>query len=89
MLVKFSLTTIRRVFEFVAFAFLENAFNLCIVTHATVPHSNLQVEVLKICFPRDERGGENYDFLYQNSIRKYEDDFEHWFIYILFDLEFF
>ena len=32
---------------------------------------------LKICFPQDERGGENFDLLYQNSIRKYEDDLEH------------
>ena len=29
---------------------------------------------------------ENYDLLYQNSIRKYEDDFEHLVIYILYDL---
>ena len=34
-------------------------------------------DFLKFCFPQDERGGENYDFLYQNSIRKYEDDLEH------------
>ena len=32
---------------------------------------------LKICFPQDERGEGNYDLLYQNSIRKYEDDLEH------------
>ena len=32
---------------------------------------------LKICFPHDERGEENYDLLYQNSVRKYEDDLEH------------
>ena len=44
---------------------------------------------LKICFPQDEKGGENYDLLYQNSIRKYEDDLEHLFIYILYDLYFF
>ena len=60
-----------------AFAFLEKALNLFIFTRATVPHSNLHVEFLKICFPQDERGGENYDLLYQSSIRKYEDDLEH------------
>ena len=33
----------------------------------------------KICFPQQqaERGGRNYDLLYQNSVRKYEDDYEH------------
>ena len=30
-----------------------------------------------------ERGGESYALLYQNSIRKYEDELEHWVIYIL------
>ena len=49
----------------------------------------LELEVsqhLKICFPQDEGGGENYDLLYQNSIRKYKDDLEHYFIYIFHDL---
>ena len=27
--------------------------------------------------PTAERGGGNYDFLYQNLVRKYEDDLEH------------
>ena len=32
----------------------------------------------KICFPPTaEKGGRNYDLLYQNSVRKYEDDLEH------------
>ena len=32
----------------------------------------------KICFPQQQEGvGKTYDFLYQNSIRKYEDDLEH------------
>ena len=31
----------------------------------------------RICFTQDETGGGNYDLLYQNSIRKYEDDLEH------------
>ena len=26
------------------------------------------MQFLKICFPQHQRGGENYDFLYQNSI---------------------
>ena len=34
-------------------------------------------DFLKICFLQDEGGGENYDLLYQNSIRKYKDDLEH------------
>ena len=29
---------------------------------------------LKIGFPQDKMSGESYDFLYQNSIRKYGDD---------------
>ena len=52
-----------------------NALNLCSFTHASVLHSKLQVEyILKICCPQDRRGGGRYDLLYQNSIRKYEDD---------------
>ena len=43
--------------------FLENALNLCIFTHAPVPNSKFQVEVLEM-FPQDERGGGNYDLLY-------------------------
>ena len=35
-------------------------------------------DFLKICFLQDEEGGENYDLLYQNSIRKYKDDLEHY-----------
>ena len=53
------------------FAFLENALNLGIFTHAPVPHSKLQAEVFENLFPpKGERGGENYDLLYQSSIRK-------------------
>ena len=37
---------------------------------------NSRQDTLKICFPQDEGGGEIYDLLYQNSIRKYEDDLE-------------
>ena len=50
------------------------------------PTQNARQNFLKICFPQDEMGGGNYNFLYQNSIRKYEDDLEHEFIYILYDL---
>ena len=41
-----------------------------------------------LSFPQVQitKGGGNYDLLYQNSTRKYEDDLEHWFIYILYDL---
>ena len=31
----------------------------------------------KICFPQQQKGEGNYDLLYQNSVKKYEDDFEH------------
>ena len=54
--------------------FLENAWNLCIFTQFYFPPS------------QDERHGEKCDLLYQNSIRKYEDDLEHQVIYILYDL---
>ena len=60
------------------FTFLEKALNLCIFTHVQVgPHSKLGRNFLKIFFLQGERGRENYDLLYQNSIRKYEDDLEH------------
>ena len=36
-----------------------------------------------------ERGGGKYDLLYQNSVRKYEDDLEHYVSHILYDLQFF
>ena len=57
---------------------MENALNLDIFTHAPVPHSKLQAEFFEIFFLwTAERGEENYDLLYQNSIRKYEDNLEH------------
>ena len=52
------------------FTFIKNALN-------QFPTENSGQNILKICFPQAERGGENYDLLYQNSIRKYEDDLEH------------
>ena len=49
-----------------------------IFTHAPVPRSELQAGFFENLFPpTTERGGENYDLLYQNSIRKCEDDMEH------------
>ena len=66
-----------------AFTFVENALNLFIFTHASVPtqvsaqFSVPRQNVLKICFPQAKRSAENDDSLYQNLIRKYEDDLEH------------
>ena len=75
MLVEFSVTCI---FQSMVSTFPENALNLCIFTDAAVPHSKLRVELFKNLFPpRQKRGGENYDLLYQNLIKKYEDDLEH------------
>ena len=54
------------------FTFQENALNLFIFTHGPVSHSKLQVQFFK-----DKRCGRNYDLLYYNAIRKYEDDLEH------------
>ena len=60
------------------FTFLENTLNLVILTHDPVPHSKLLAEFFENLFPpTSERDGENYDLLYQNSLRKYEDDLEH------------
>ena len=65
-------------FQFVVSTFLENALNLGILTHAPVPHSKLQVEFFENMFPSTtEKAEGNQDLLYQNSIRKYEDDLEH------------
>ena len=40
------------------------------------PSPPLKKVFLRICFLQDESGGGNYDLLYQNSIRKYEDYLE-------------
>ena len=65
-------------FKFIVFTFLENALNIGIFIHASVPHTKLQAEFFENLFPPTaERGGENYDLLYQNSIRKHGDDSEH------------
>ena len=69
----------RKIFQFTAFAFLENALNLCIFTHATVPPLKTLGRIFgKSVSPKNEGvyiG--SYDLLYQNSIGKYEDDLEH------------
>ena len=60
------------------FTFLENASNLGIFTHVPVSHSELQAKLFENLFPPTaERDGENYDLLYQTSIKKYEDDLEN------------
>ena len=60
------------------FTFLENALNLSIFTHVPVLHSKLQANFFEILFsPTAERGGENYDFLCQDLIIKYEDNLEN------------
>ena len=40
-------------------------------------HSPSQHSFENLFLPTAERGGGNYDFLYQNSVRKYEDDLKH------------
>ena len=48
------------IFQFMVFTFPEDALNLCIFTHVSVPHSKLQVELFENLFPQEERGGGNY-----------------------------
>ena len=43
-------------FKFVVFTFLENALNLCIFTHAPVPHSKLQAEIFENLFTPSKKG---------------------------------
>ena len=45
-------------------------------SRSSSPTQNSGQNFLKICFAQEESGGENYDLLYQNSMRKYEDDLE-------------
>ena len=42
-----------------------------------ITHSPRQHCFKNLSPPAAERGGGNYDLLYQNSVRKYEDDLEH------------
>ena len=60
------------------FKLLENVLNIGIFTHALVPHSKLLANFFEnLLPPTAERGREIYDLLYQNSIRKYENELEH------------
>ena len=54
------------------------SMNLCLFTHAPVSHSKLMVEFFENLFPQRQKGwaGGSHDLLYENSIRKYEDDLE-------------
>ena len=40
-------------------------------------HSPKQHSVKNLFPPTAEKGGGNYDLLYQNSVRKYQDDLKH------------
>ena len=60
-------------FKFMVFRFLENALDICIFTHAS-SSLKLQAGFLENLFHQDERS-ENHDLLYENLIKKYEDDF--------------
>ena len=51
-----------------------------------LPHS-IRSKILFL--PTAERGGGNYELLYQNSVRKYEDNLEHSVSYVLYDLQYF
>ena len=69
------------------FTSLENTFNLSIFTDALVADSNLEAKFYENLFPSTkETEEESHHFLYQNSVKKYKDDMEHWVIYILYDL---
>ena len=62
--------------------FLENTSNLGIFTYQQPDRGKLFIPLGSVFLenllpPTAERGGKNYDLLYQNSIRKYEDDLEH------------
>ena len=60
-------------FQFMVFTFPGNAFNLCTFTHAL----KLQAGFFKNLFYQNKRGGENYDLLYHNSIKRNKDDLEN------------
>ena len=76
-------TCVGKIFQFMMLTFLENVLNLCILTHAPVPISKFLVEFFENFFPlplpspQDGKGGGSYDWLYQNSVKKYEDDLKH------------
>ena len=58
-------------------AFLEGALNLGIFTRALLRHPKLPAEFFENLSPNSREGRRNYDLLYQNSTRKYEDNLEH------------
>ena len=69
---------VEKKFKFVVFTFPENGLSLVISTHAPFSYSELQAEFFENLLPlTTERSGEDYDLVYQNSIRKYEDGLEH------------
>ena len=76
-------TICREIFKFMVFTFTENVFNLGIFTHFYTRRRKLLLSHAAFFFfenllpPKAERSGANFDLLYRNSIRKYEDDFEH------------
>ena len=55
-----------------ALKFLSSSPRQTLITHSPGQHS-----FENLFPPTAERGGGNYDLLYQNSVRKYEDDLEH------------
>ena len=67
------------------FMLLENALNRFLLM-PQFPTQKSRQDFLKICPSQYERGGVNYDLLYQNSAKKHEDDLEHNVIYILYGL---
>ena len=42
-----------------------------------ITHSPKQHSFENLFPPAGEKGGGNYDLLFQNSVRKYKDDFQH------------
>ena len=54
-----------------------------------ITHSPGQQSFENLFLPTVEKWGGNYDLLYQNSIKKYEDDLEHEVLCTLYDLQFF
>ena len=52
------------------------------------PIQTTRQDFWKISFPQDERGGENHYLLYENSIKRYEDDFIFCMIHKVIALQF-
>ena len=82
MLVEFSLTCIlhyvwEKIFNLWCLNSKKMHFLYVFLLMLQSPTQNSRSIFLKICFPQNKRGRGNYDLLYQNSIRKYEDDLEH------------